>query len=356
MTTNYTGFLTLSGSSGDTAGDSSTYSGTFGVTLTATLDAFGNGTGTETVGGNTSVISYSYDYTPLGFGTGGGTVPFSFTTPSLVFQGGTFHSSSFKIPVSVGSTFFYATVNGAITSQGTISEQVVGTISGKNDENLSFTGTIGGNTTLACFRRGTKIMTINGPIAVESLAIGDVATLSAGGASRISWIGERKINCGLHLDPETVWPVRIAAGAFGPGLPERDLYLSPDHAIFVNDVLVPVKHLMNGTSIAQVKLDRVQYFHLELERHEVILAEGLPVESYLDTGNRMNFTNCDTLVRLNPDFTTRLGPDTAMLWEVHGAAPLVQSGPDLITARAMVVDGIITHERARPVPRRRQVQ
>ena len=346
MTTNYTGFLALSGSASDTAGDSSTYSGTFGVTLTATLDAVGSGTATETVGGATSVLSYSYNYTPTGNGTGGGTVPFSFVTPTLVFQQGTFQSGSFKIPIKVGNTYFYGTMNGSITNQGKISEQLVGTIGGRNSSNIPFTGTIDGNATLACFLRGTKIMTIKGPIAVESLATGDVVTLSAGGAGRISWIGERGINCGLHPDPETVWPVQIAAGAFGPGLPERDLYLSPDHAIFVNDVLVPVKHLMNGTSIAQAKLDRVQYFHLELERHEVILAEGLPVESYLDTGDRANFRNCDTLVRLNPDFTARLGPDTAMRWEMHGAAPLVQSGPDLVAARAVVLERIVSCQQA----------
>jgi len=324
MATNYTGFLTLSGSATDTIGDTSTYTGTFGVTLTATFDAFGSGSATETVGQPASVISYSYNYNPSGYGAGSGTTIFHFTTPTLVFQQGTFQSSQFKIPIKVGTTYFYAALNGSITNQGNISEQLVGAVSGINHEGHAFTGTLGGNTSLACFLKGTKITTTAGPVEVEALAIGDMVALSSGGASRISWIGERSIDCGRHPDPGTIWPVRVVAGAFGPGLPVRDLYLSPDHAIFVNDVLVPVKYLMNDTSIAQLKLDRVQYFHLELERHEVILAEGLPVESYLDTGDRSNFTNCDTIVRLNPDFTARLGPDAAMCWEMHGAAPLVR--------------------------------
>jgi len=113
------------------------------------------------------------------------------------------------------------------------------------------------------------------------------------------------------------------------------LWLSPDHAVFVNDVLVPVKLLDNGTTIAQVKRDRVRYFHVELTRHAVILAEGLAVETYLDTGGRANFT-CEDVVRLVPDFGARLSPDTAVLWETLGAAPLVITGPELASARAAV--------------------
>ncbi len=310
MTTNFTGFLALSGSDSDTIEDTSTYSGTFGVTLSAMLDAFGNGSATETVGQTTSVMSYSYNYTPSGYGTGSGKSPFYFTAPTLIFQEGTFHSSQFKIPIKVGASYFYATLNGSITNQGTIAEQLVGTISGVNQEGHAFAGTLGGDTTLACFLRGTRILTTAGPVAVQSLAVGDIVVLSAGGTSRISWIGERAINCELHPDPQTAWPVRITAGAFAPGLPERDLYLSPDHAIFVNGVLVPVKYLRNGTSITQVRLGRVQYFHLELERHAVILAEGLPAESYLDTGNRTAFASGGLACDLNPD-VARAVVDTA---------------------------------------------
>jgi hypothetical protein len=193
--------------------------------------------------------------------------------------------------------------------------------------------------------RGTKIITAEGPVAVESLAIGDMVALSAGGAGRISWIGQRSIDCRRHPNPGVVWPVRVVASAFGPGLPVRDLYLSPDHAIFVNDVLVPVKYLMNDTSIAQVKLDRVQYFHLELERHEVILAEGLPVESYLDTGDRCNFENGGGPIALHPEFSAHRW-DTAHIWEALGCAPLIVTGPELAAVRAVVLEGIVSCEQA----------
>jgi collagen type I/II/III/V/XI/XXIV/XXVII alpha len=115
-----------------------------------------------------------------------------------------------------------------------------------------------------------------------------------------------------------VWPVRVAAGAFGENVPVCDLYLSPDHAVFVNDVLVPVKLLVNGTSVARVKRDHVRYFHVELPRLAVILGEGLAVGSYLDTGDRADFHHGSATIRLIPDFAARLAPEAAMLWETRG--------------------------------------
>ena len=122
----------------------------------------------------------------------------------------------------------------------------------------------------------------------------------------IVWLGHRAVNCRAHPKPETVWPVRVAAGAFGAGVPARDLYLSPDHAVFVNGVLVPVRLLLDGTRIARARRDHVRYFHVELPRHAVILAEGLTVESYLDTGARADFHHDRGTIRLFPDFAERL--------------------------------------------------
>ncbi len=80
-------------------------------------------------------------------------------------------------------------------------------------------------------------------------------------------------------------------GAFGDGLPIRDLILSPGHAVFVDGVLVPVGPLVNGATIVQEEVESVRYFHVELDAHDVILAEGLPCESYLDDANRETFAN-----------------------------------------------------------------
>jgi len=86
--------------------------------------------------------------------------------------------------------------------------------------------------------------------------------------------------------------VRVAAAAFGDNRPARDLWLSPGHGVCVNlidDVFVPVGQLINGATIAQVEVPEVTYWHVELESHDVLLAEGLPAESYLDMGNRAFF-------------------------------------------------------------------
>ena len=95
--------------------------------------------------------------------------------------------------------------------------------------------------------------------------------------------------------------------------------LSPDHAVYVDCVLIPIRLLANGRTVRQVPVDRVTYHHVELDRHDILLAEGLPVESYLDTGDRARFANGGGVVALYPDFTART-------WEMQGCAPLVQTG------------------------------
>jgi T5SS/PEP-CTERM-associated repeat protein len=196
---------------------------------------------------------------------------------------------------------------------------------------------VNGNTIqVACFAAGTRIATETGLAAVEDLRVGDQVIADGGEAQPVVWIGQRKVNCGAHPKPTAVWPVRVRTGAFGQNVPVRDLYLSPDHAVFVNNVLVPVRLLINGTSIAQVRRPTVTYYHVELPRHAVILAEGLTVESYLDTGDRATFNHDGATVRLFPDFASRLAPDTALLWETRGVAPLVMTGPELEAARRTV--------------------
>jgi hypothetical protein len=78
--------------------------------------------------------------------------------------------------------------------------------------------------------------------------------------------------------------------------------LSPDHAVFAEGVLIPVKHLINGATIVQESRKRVSYYHIELDSHDVILAEGLPCESYLDNGTRTAFAN-GGIVQLHPEFS-----------------------------------------------------
>ena len=153
----------------------------------------------------------------------------------------------------------------------------------------------------ACYAAGTRIRTPRGEVPIEALRVGETVLTRFAGAARIRWIGTRRIDCHRHPDPAEVRPVRVAAGAFGPGLPARDLRLSPDHAVALDGALVPIRLLANGGSIAQdAACAEVRYLHLELDRHDLIFAEGLAAETYLDTGNRAMFENAPGAVLLHP--------------------------------------------------------
>ena len=147
-----------------------------------------------------------------------------------------------------------------------------------------------------CFAAGTPLATLAGEVPVEALEPGAMMRLASGAAAAVTWIGHVRVDCRRHDRPRQVWPVRIRAHAFAPGRPHRDIRLSPDHAVWLGPgetgegaCLVPVKYLLNGASIAQEATDFVDYFHVELAAHAVLLAAGLGAESYLDDGNRAAF-------------------------------------------------------------------
>lgn len=187
----------------------------------------------------------------------------------------------------------------------------------------------------ACFAEGTHLATPAGPVAVENLIPGMTVMTLRGTARPIRWVGHRTVECARHAEPSRVHPVRISAHAFGPGLPARALFLSPDHAVFGEGVLVPVKQLINGDSIRQVAVDAVRYFHIELESHDVVLAEGLPVETYLDTGDRGAFSNGAGALALHPAWGSA-ARDVTLIMDALGAAPFKVAGVEVERLRARV--------------------
>ena len=198
----------------------------------------------------------------------------------------------------------------------------------------------GAYVTLACFCANTLIQTPLGERPVQELAVGDLVWTVLGETEAPTiWTGRREVDCSHHPQPRKVWPVRVAAGAFGPGRPHSDLFLSPDHAIYIGDVLIPVRHLINGSTIMQVPVERVTYYHLELAEHDVLLAEGLPAESFLDMKDGSNYANRPGPARLYPDYSARM-------WEAFGCARLVVTGPELEAARALVGRFAATQEAA----------
>lgn len=146
--------------------------------------------------------------------------------------------------------------------------------------------------TVPCFLSGTRIRTDKGEVPVECLRAGDRVLTLDDGYQPVLWAGMRQLTLDEGRDPAQR-PVRIPAGALAPGLPMRDLYLSPNHramlshplcALFFqqDDVLAAAKSLMGARGIGHgpVALP-VRYHHLLLGRHQVLFANGVPCESFM---------------------------------------------------------------------------
>jgi hypothetical protein len=145
-------------------------------------------------------------------------------------------------------------------------------------------------TSNVCFLRGTRVLTRHGYCPVEELAVGDEVRTLSGDWQPLRWIGHQPVITPFGLAKSA--PVRITAGAFGPALPERDVCVSPDHAIFFRNQLIPAKFLVNGVTVFRdTNIKEIEYFHLLLDRHAVIFSEGLATESYVPCENIDWFDN-----------------------------------------------------------------
>jgi hypothetical protein len=162
---------------------------------------------------------------------------------------------------------------------------------GHSGYNVAAGGGLGGSG--HCFLRGTRILTPGGEIPVEDLTIGAlVETLN--GPLPVKWIGRQRFRKDSPSWHWSVAPIRVARFALGDQYPRRELYLSPKHSLFIDGFLIPVEWLVNGRSITLATIDdreAIDYFHIELETHEVVFAEGAPAETLLVTSDREGFGN-----------------------------------------------------------------
>jgi hypothetical protein len=161
-----------------------------------------------------------------------------------------------------------------------------------------------------CFLPGTMIETKAGPRAVEDLMLGDGIVTAFGEIKPLKWVAKQQV----RRSPFTA-PVKIARFAIDGKSPHTDLYVSPAHAIFVDGVLIPAGDLANGITIvagARPELQSIDYYHVELDGHDVILAEGLAVESYLG-GDRSSFDNVGEYVALYGSLGEPYTPAAPML-------------------------------------------
>ncbi|HTQ82677.1 MAG TPA: Hint domain-containing protein [Pseudolabrys sp.] len=152
-----------------------------------------------------------------------------------------------------------------------------------------------------CFCQGTLILTERGEVPVEDLVVDDKVVTLSGAISPITWIGRRKV-AARFSDPVRVWPVRIASHALAENVPSRDLRLSPDHAVLLDGILVQAGALVNGTSIVRETTvpDTFVYYHIELDNHELILANNVPAETFIDNIGRRGFDNWTEYEALHP--------------------------------------------------------
>ena len=164
-----------------------------------------------------------------------------------------------------------------------------------------------------CFCRGTLIRTAEGEAPVEELVIGDLVVTVTGQTRPIKWIGRRAYDGRFIVGNTTILPICVTAGALADGIPSRDLFVSPEHALYLNGCFIPAGLLVNAVTIRQVEaVDQLEYFHLELATHDVIFADGAAAETFVDFGGRGIFQN-------SKEFAELYGDEPAGDWRAYVA-------------------------------------
>lgn len=254
---------------------------------------------------------------------------------------------------------YYADINLLNSSGGTIDTLAINTgnatitagVDYANWQSDGHGGTDVWLSTQVCYVAGTHILTPSGEQRVEDLRVGDDVMTASGEdlvPRPIKWIGYRRLDLRSHPRAETAAPIRICRGAVADGVPHADLLVSPDHAILLDGKLICARQLVNGTTIRQeIAWAVVEYFHVELDAHAILLAQGLPAESYLDTGNRGFFANADAPLTLHPDLTSEADHPTR---EAGSCAPFVFDPPQVKPIWQRLADRAA--ELGQPVPER----
>lgn len=264
--------------------------------------------------GPTSTASYSIDLPDGGTATITGNLieqgPLSQNTAIIHYggEGGPYLPSSLVIS---NNTILNDIPNGAglaVLNQTAIAplftnNSVFGLIAAQLPLTQSNTTFLATEPPILCFIKGTLIQTENGDIPVEDLLVGDhVITLSEQ-KKPIKWIGMgRFLATRAHRNAAT--PVIVRKGALADNVPYHDLRVTKGHAFYIDDVLIPVEFLVNHRSILWDDHAReITVYHVELEAHDIMVANGAPAESYRDDGNRWLFQNANTGWGLPPQDT-----------------------------------------------------
>jgi hypothetical protein len=232
------------------------------------------------------------------------------------------------ISVTGGTTLANATDSAhVVVSSGTPAAVVGGMVSGP----------LIAESATNCYCAGTLIATERGAIAVEGLEIGHRLMTVAGVARPIKWIGRSSYSGRVATGRTDILPVCIKAGALADDVPSRDLWISPNHAMYFKDehgegALIEAKDLVNSLSIVQAQsVEQLEYFHVELETHDVIVAEGALAETFIGDDDRARFHNAHEYWRLYPEAASEAAAPARY------CAPRLESGYQLEAVQRRLV-------------------
>lgn len=146
--------------------------------------------------------------------------------------------------------------------------------------------------TEVCFARGTDILTEHGPRRIETLRVGDLVMTRDNGLQPLRWISASKVSNDRRRGNSQIEPIAIGPDTFAPGVPNKTLRVSPQHRILLEGpfidlllaqekALASAKSLVNGHNIYECRdeVDELEYWHLVLDQHEIIFANGCPTET-----------------------------------------------------------------------------
>ncbi len=277
-----------------------TGSGSLTIGASGTLDVQSTVSSTET-------IAFGGKYGVLQVGTAsqvGGKIANFGTYQTIDLPNLTFRSASSSATVNSGGTL--------IATDGIVSDTLFMTSTMTHPLLVTKDGGTGTDISALCFCAGTGIATPQGEVRVECLTVGDEVLTASGHARRVAWIGNGRVLATRgRRGPAT--PLIVRKGALADNVPHRDLRLTKGHALHLEGVLIPAEFLVNHRSILWDDMaQEVPIYHVELETHDVLLANGAPAESYRDDGNRWLFANANTGWDLPPQ---------------EPCAPVVTGGP-----------------------------
>lgn len=279
---------------------------TAGATVTNSVLSTAAETGNVTIYGT---VTNSYLYTAQSYIRSGG-----------VSSNNVYLSKGQSVNCNFTGTGVYTT--STIVRSGATSRSIVTVVSGGTFDTASNywgTSSITMNSgSYTCFLAGTMIETINGLVAIEDIQIGDQIITYQNGQKQIQpviWTGYNTAHVMPFISDNLAgYPVRIVKNAIAEGIPSKDLLLTSEHCILLDGQFIPVRMLVNGTSISyDHSIKEYTFYHIETEEHSIISADNLLTESYLDTGNRSSFISTNNLIEIT---------NRQKKWNIDSAAPL----------------------------------